>query len=360
MISHNQFYPNAHKAFMGAAERNSAIRTYHYPHAREDDFQVSAFRHPVEITVATYGRKDAPNVIVTTTGAHGAELLSFLQRDFLLNADEITRKYNDDVKVVHIHATNPVGSTLVTRTDENFVDINRNFLSSFSQVPPTPAGYEGIAAALVPSDLSVVQNIRSWSRLFAFYARKGTQGFYDLGAGQYQYENGISYGGREPSWTHRTLKSIAHQHCCDAKRVIHIDYHTGLPDGILHGYRPEDKNASCVKDLWSNSWPDIKIESMFNTGDITSFWDTLKLANKPKVTAITVEFGTLTSKLGLLKILRKRHHYRTKGDSFSGIERVKQEMLESFCPSDIRWREKVIEKGMSLLTCAIDGLARAA
>ena len=47
-------------------------------------------------------------------------------------------------------------------------------------------------------------------------------------SGQFDFPDGLSFGGTDLSWSGRTLFAIAQKHLILAKRILHIDWHIGI------------------------------------------------------------------------------------------------------------------------------------
>ena len=122
--------------------------------------EVTSFPHPesgregeeLAIDVIEVGPDDAGSVVVIVSGTHGVEGYagSALQHWWL---DERSATMPEGVRVVIVHALNPVGFSWVRRVNEDNVDLNRNFVD-WSKPPPTNDGYREIADLLVPADWS--------------------------------------------------------------------------------------------------------------------------------------------------------------------------------------------------------------
>ena len=137
----DQTYDVARRRFLDAAASAGA--------------EVTSFPHPqrgregeeLAIDVATLGPDDASSILLIVSGTHGVEGYagSALQSWWL---DECSAVRPSDVRVVLLHAFNPVGFSWVRRVNEDNVDLNRNFVD-WSDVPRNDR-YGDIAEILVP------------------------------------------------------------------------------------------------------------------------------------------------------------------------------------------------------------------
>ncbi|MDG0975093.1 DUF2817 domain-containing protein, partial [Ilumatobacter sp.] len=138
----DQTYAVARRRFLDAASTAGA--------------EVTSFPHPVSgrggeelaIDVAVLGSADATDVLLFVSGTHGVEGYagSALQSWWL---DECPGHGPESLRVVLLHAFNPVGFSWVRRVNEDNVDVNRNFVD-WADVPRN-TGYGDIADLLVPA-----------------------------------------------------------------------------------------------------------------------------------------------------------------------------------------------------------------
>ena len=185
----------------------------------------------LSIDVATKGRGDQ---LILLSGVHGPE-------GFAGSASQIECMKRFDfagIRVVMIHAVNPYGFSHDTRFNENRVDLNRNFSGFYppehnqlySQLHAEFVRFAGVGLGTPPERETIDRWIERWE------GRLGVDGF--AGAvfgGQYRYEDGLYFGGREYQASVKLLELILAEHRIGgAGRALTIDFHTGLgPSG--HG-----------------------------------------------------------------------------------------------------------------------------
>src|SRR5262249_47705569 len=132
------------------------------------------------------------------------------------------------VRVVFLHSLNPYGFAWVRRFDDENVDPNRNFLREGEVYAGGPEGYGKLDPFLNPKrppsrfELFRVKALAAIAR-FGLRALKQT-----VATGQYQFPQGIFFGGSKPSRTKRILEERLGAWLGSASRVIHFDFHTGL------------------------------------------------------------------------------------------------------------------------------------
>jgi hypothetical protein len=88
--------------------------------------------------VAWLGPRDARQVLVTISGTHGVEGFfgSATQIEWLRRAK--TAHLPEGIAALHIHAINPYGFAWLRRTNEDNVDINRNWMNFDATLPANP------------------------------------------------------------------------------------------------------------------------------------------------------------------------------------------------------------------------------
>jgi|HubBroStandDraft_6_1064221.scaffolds.fasta_scaffold02007_1 hypothetical protein len=178
--------------------------------------------------VAWLGAADAPRVLATVSGVHGVEGFfgSATQIEWLRRAK--AAPLPKDTAVLHIHAVNPYGFAYLRRTNEENIDINRNWID-FDRVLPKNPQYEELSADLCPADWSAETQSATGSRLNAWIGSHGFAAFQQaVSGGQWLHPQGLFFGGLAPSWSRKTLTHIIESKLGSAARVCVIDFHTGL------------------------------------------------------------------------------------------------------------------------------------
>lgn len=174
------------------------------------------------------GRRDVPTLIISS-GLHGVEGFfgADLQRGLLRSFS--SRQFDlGGVRLVLIHALNPYGFAHVRRFDADNIDPNRNFLLSGEAFAGSPDGYADLDPLINPKSPA------GWCD--CFYLRAGLT-LLRLGmprlkqaiaAGQYDFPQGLFFGGHGPGETQRMLAQHLAQWVQGAPRVVHLDLHSGL------------------------------------------------------------------------------------------------------------------------------------
>jgi hypothetical protein len=214
-------YPEAREKFLSAARAAGAlIDSFPLSERGPDDGLLAA-------DIAWLGESDAPRVMVTISGTHGVEGFfgSAIQIEWLRRAKAPLPK---DLAVLHVHAINPFGFAWLRRTNEQNIDINRNWIDFDLPYPQNPQ-YEELSDDLCPSDWSPETQARTGARIADWIKRHSFAEFQKaVSGGQWMHPTGLFYGGLAPCWSRTTLKRILYSKLVAASRINLIDFHTGL------------------------------------------------------------------------------------------------------------------------------------
>ncbi len=330
---------------------------------------VTAFPHPssgregeeLAIDVVTVGPDDADSVVVIVSGTHGVEGYagSAIQRWWL---DERAAALPAGVRVVIVHALNPVGFSWVRRVNEDNVDLNRNFVD-WSQPPPANDGYGEIADLLVPADWSEESQATTTDALMEVAATVGMQRFQEMvTTGQYAHPTGIFHGGSGPVWSHRWVTERLPEIVGAARRLCILDLHTGLgPWG--HG------ELISVDDIGSDAyrrgtawWGAVQSTSGGESvsADLDGDWlsGIPALIPDAEATTIAIEYGTVDV-ITVLQSLRADAWLHAHGDpsSDAAAAAIRAQVRAAFVDDDPAWLATIIERFDDVSGAAISALA---
>ena len=212
---------------------------------------------PLFVDTAYFGPRDARKVLLSISGVHGQEFYagSAAQRRWIRS--ERWRKVPDDLGILFVHALNPFGCAWFSRTTENNVDLNRNFIDHTKphQKNPTYGELIPLLKLGAPSE-----------KAFADFEKKiagleesiGIEKFRRaVMRGQYEHPEATAYGGVKPEWSNTLLRRIVTEHLGTAQFVGLIDWHTGIgpTDGtfIVCFHNPGEPAFDHVCDWWGKS-----------------------------------------------------------------------------------------------------------
>ncbi len=172
------------------------------------------------------GAADADKLFIVSSGTHGPEGFSGSACQLSLLNDELARRANDrGVALLLIHAVNPFGFSHLKRTNEDNIDLNRNFNDFSTPYPDNPV-YEEIHDLLVPD--AWPPSAENESQLTAAMARLAGQRAPGISSGQARHPDGLFYSGTAPAWSNRTIRGIVRKQGANRRHIAWIDVHTGL------------------------------------------------------------------------------------------------------------------------------------
>lgn len=329
-----------------------AARTSFIDAAGAAGADMASFAHPsrglhdedLSIDVARLGPPDAEDVVVIVSGTHGVEGYcgSAVQSRWLR---EHAAQRPSHVTVVMIHALNPFGFSWVKRTNEDNVDLNRNFIDWSEARPHTP-GYDAIADLLVPAEWTQEERDRTEALLLEWFVSMSPEDAQQIvSGGQYGRVDGVFYGGTEPVWSHRWLRSWCTEHLADARRVAIIDIHTGLgPWGhgeLISASSPGSDEFERAARWWGEitSMGDDSVSALIS-GDwlqAAPSW-----APQAEVTPIAIEYGTVDT-IAVLQALRADAWLHVHGDAATTpwADEVRAQVRAAFADDDPAWFDAV-------------------
>jgi succinylglutamate desuccinylase len=340
-------YTEARRKFLDAAHAAGAdVEHFQNPHSEPQG-------EPIFTDLALIGPRDANTFLVLSSGTHGVEGFtgSAIQTG-LLQAG--FGELPPDTGLLFIHAINPYGFAHLRRFNEDNVDLNRNFRDHSDPYPPNP-GYDELADAISPASLSIWANTKSTIKLFWFGLTKGRDALKKaISGGQYNHPQGLFYGGKEEAWSNKNIRTIAKTYLGSAKRVVMVDFHTGLgPYG--HGEvimnEPEQSPAYDRAVTW---WGD-RVKNSFSGESVSIHLEaTLKkgfsaMLPDAEITAVTLEFGTVEP-MQVFQALRAEnwlHHYGTI--DHPKAKEIKTELLRVFYPDNDAWKQQVWHQGKEVV-----------
>ncbi|PHS12287.1 MAG: hypothetical protein COA78_08520 [Blastopirellula sp.] len=313
---------------------------------------------PLTVDCAMIGGNHAANLVMLSTGLHGAEgplgsavLLQFLES---LRLDESL----NNTRFLLIHSLNPYGHAHGRRFDAENIDLNRNFLLPEESYSGSPEIYQTINPFLNPQ--KPPQHFSGFLFNAAYYiARYGFQKVQQaIAGGQYDFEQGLFFGGHTASETKQIVEQNWRSWIGDVRRVIHLDFHTGLGKWgtyqLLSNHEFSREHQAELQTHFSHL-PIMKTQEnniVYQTKGDFGHWCHQQSA-EIDYCYLNAEFGTY-GPLQMLRALRNENQYH---HWFPGVPNPehwsKKNLLEAFCPTSEKWRNQVLEQSEQLIQQAV-------
>ncbi|MBT2321941.1 M14 family metallopeptidase [Variovorax paradoxus] len=352
-------YAQARQKFLeGCASAGLSVRSHVHPRKGREGEELA-------MDVALEGEANPERLLLVSSACHGVEghCGSGVQTFALHDAEWREKARAQGVAVLYVHALNPYGFSHSRRVTHENVDLNRNFLD-FSQPLPVNEAYARLHALLLPDEWPPTP--ANQAEIDGLIEREGL-GFYQAAVtrGQYQFADGLFYGGDAPTWSNRTLREVLRTHAGGARRIAWIDFHTGLgPSGI--GERifagRDDKAAYARANTWWGTAA-APVTSMYDGSSTSAFLTGLMCyalddeCPQAEHTAIALEYGTL-SMLEVTQALRADHWLHKHPEAPAELAAaIRSQMLETFYTDTDAWRGQVISQARQAMFQAVDGLA---
>ncbi|NWF35696.1 DUF2817 domain-containing protein [Mariprofundus sp. KV] len=351
-------YGRARQAFLAAAEQAGAT--------------LSSYAHPLPgpqtevlaTDVAWLGASDAPTVLVLLSATHGVEGFcgSAVQVDFLNHFKPLP----EGVAVLLVHAINPYGFAWLRRVTEDGVDLNRNYLD-FAHLLPLNEGYDALADAIVPASLDDETLRECDAKLAAYLDQHGREAYERaLSGGQYDYPDGLFYGGSGPTWSRLTSERIiAAFQLSQRQRVALIDLHTGIgPFGYgeaICDHPPGSAGVAIARHWYGDRLTEPALGTSVSVAKHgLSDYGWMHLIGEPLV-FIALEFGTYPFE-NMMKVLRADHWLHAQGNvdwQAAQSRAIKAAIRNHFYPATPEWQEMVLMRSRHCIRQAIEGLQEA-
>jgi hypothetical protein len=346
-------YRIARERFLAAAAAaGAAVQTHAHPLQGLEGETVAT-------DTALAGSVDAPALMIVSSGTHGPEGFAGSACQLGLLGDPLlARATAAGIAVLLVHAVNPFGFSHLKRTNEDNIDLNRNF-NDFSQPYPPNETYEQVHPALVPPHWP--PSDADETRLAA--AMKAVEGQRTPGvsSGQATHSDGLFYAGTAPTWSNRTIRAILRQHGSGRRQIAWIDIHTGLgPYGhgekIFGRHPPETLQRA--RSWWGRDLiASLQAQSVSprTTGHITG--SAPEECPDAAITPMTLEYGTLPNPQ-VRRALRGEAWLAGHPDAPRGLaDAIRRETRDAFYVDADDWKGMILGQFRALALQTINGLA---
>jgi hypothetical protein len=352
-------YADGRARFTAQAKAAGALlQRYTHPDKQTPDGQ------PLSIDVARLGPADATRTLLLISGTHGLEGAAGSAAQIGWLATQSAASLPADTNVVLIHAINPYGWSHETRTTENNVDLNRNFIDHSKPYPPNDA-YDILHPHLLPAQWTEAGLAGVKQAVDAFRDEHGADATFNATAsGQYRHPQGLVFGGAQREWSNLTLEIILREHLPHAEKVALIDWHTGIGEygePFFLCFNAEDSEEQQQAAGW---WGRERVLDQrphcLARPDYQGlvFRGVEHFLPGRKIAGAVVEFGTRGRHVG--EALRLDQWLRFKAADQADATRdhiLRHDLIDAFVPYASVWRQSVLRHGIHITDQALQGLA---
>ena len=286
------------------------------------------------------------NLVLVVSGTHGVEGFagSAIQTRHIVEGIELA----PSTSMVMLHALNPYGFAWVRRTNEDNIDLNRNFVDFDAR--PVNERYGPIADVLVPDKWDEATQQATLRALLELLEQRGMPEVQEIvSGGQYDHPKGLFYGGVEPSWANRLLRDLCSGPFARFDRVVIVDLHTGLgPWGVgeLISSVPDTSDAfEADQAVFGDDLVSLASgESV--SAQLAGEWISAvtQWLSPAQVHAVAIEYGVVEI-IQVLMALRADAWLHGYGDpTGSEAAPIKQALRAVFADDDPEWHERTWQR----------------
>ena len=300
------------------------------------------------------------NLILLTTGVHGMEgYIGSVMLDVFFEEVYPTLD-TENTGILIVANVNPYGMKYMRRYNENNVDLNRNFIEDWEN-------FDRASNTVYPEVVNFLQPKGKMGNAFwhevGFYLSLAKEAIFTgadtisdaLLTGQYEYPEGVYYGGDGDEMSTTYLKGVFRE-CLDSEyeNIVHVDIHSGYGPRynmvIFNSVQDETTEAEAVEMFGYDYIIAVDSEEFYPTfGDTTDYFYRLKngMESDKELYSTCFEFGTIgdsfiDSILSLKYTVdeNRQHWYPTENKITEAV--VRENYYELFYPTETEWREKTI------------------
>jgi Protein of unknown function (DUF2817) len=357
MDSFSNSYAEARAKFVAAASAANA-RIYNY--GRSD--LVGSEGERLTCDIAVFGEDTTDIAVIVITGTHGVEGYcgSAILHSWLTS--QVDNTLTENIKIVLVHAINPWAFSHNTRTTENNVDLNRNFLLNRASYERHNLSYDKLVPFLHVKSYSADQNLINHKAYKAFLDQHGWHIENEMLQGQTHRADGLFYAGKQPEWANLTFRKIVNEHLSSANTIGFVDWHTGVGSyGEVVHLIFDDKGSA--EHAAATHWWGVKGTDgrAFNSGTVPKYEGLLcnairqELA-KPRIAGGVIEFGTADD-YGMFRADCLDRWLRFEGRDDKQYNQFRDDYRNANCPIDVAWRRLVLREGPMKIDQLIHGVS---
>ncbi len=302
-------------------------------------------------------QKTPEKLLVLTSGIHGIEGYTGSAIQLAFIKDVLKNELLEKLGILLIHGANPYGFKYHRKVTEYNVDLNRNCANNKEVFGSENSGYQKIVNFLNPEgEVSIDKLQYRFFQLNAIYKIiKESLPVLRQAAlqGQYEFEKGIYYGGRQYEPQIKAISSLLKEIANKYDIILNVDLHTGYGErGITHLFINPIGNKTVLDGL-NYIFKDEEIDWGNSKDFYTINGEYVNLINNVVRDKLCIpmcfEVGTMDSNttLGALKSIQimisenQGAHFGYKDQKSEA--KVKDDFLEMYYPSSNEWRARIIK-----------------
>lgn len=361
MSAFSDSYQAARSRFLAAAHKAGLSITSHLHPLKGRDGEDLA------LDLALDGDRKAAKLLIISSACHGVEGYcgSGVQLNAVQSESLRAQAAKAGVAVLYAHALNPYGFSHLRRATHENVDLNRNF-PDFSQPLPANPEYAELHQLLLPQQWP--PDAANQAAIGQYIASRGMPALQRaVSGGQYQFADGLFFGGTAPTWSHTVTRLMLREFATAATQVAWIDLHTGLgPCGFgerIFSGRDDDQAAfERAKRWWGNGGRSTITRAVDGTtasSQLTGAMVELAYQEYPQAqsTRLVIEFGTKPG-LEVLQALRAEQWLQNQPQTApEQAVLIKRQMLEAFYVDSDEWRGQILSQAQQAIEQAVAGLS---
>jgi hypothetical protein len=353
--SFSDSYAEARGKFLAAASGAGArLHTY----SRDDLSGLAG--DSLSCDVAVLGPEQADRAAIVVTGTHGVE--GFAGSAVLHRWLTARGKMQDHIKIVLVHAINPWAFSHKTRTTENNVDLNRNFIRDNVGSERANPGYDALSPFFAFDPTDARNALEAYRGYKTHLDRHGWHLENEMLEGQCHRRDGLFYAGNEPEWSNLLFRRIVNQHLAGARTIGFIDWHTGVGafGEIVYLLFAEPGSAEhAAASRWWDRAPEQK--SAFNSGSTPKYRGLLCQSIRQelpgaRIAGAIVEFGTADD-YSIFRGDCLDRWVRFEGRDVPDAAQFREAYKDIMNPPDPSWRRMVLSAGPDIMDKLIAGVA---
>jgi hypothetical protein len=299
---------------------------------------------PLSIDLARFGPLDSERLLVHISGVHGIE--GFAGSAIQLALLDFLSGIPGNVGLLLVHAVNPWGMAWQRRVNANNVDLNRNCRDEPTPWQGAPRGYRRVDPLLNPTSPPQRDGfyLRALGALLWHRPKLLKQA---VVAGQYDYPQGLFYGGTELQPELQALRDVLTHQLALTRQGTVIDVHTGLGDWARHSLFAR-RTVTAAAQLSFHLDDEVVTERAAAAYKIHGGFERLfgAMAKRTRLDHIMQEFGTYSA-LRMLHGMREENRQHFFGERDQHHPATTQ-MHELYAPASVAWRRAVVSMGVAL------------